>query len=704
MENAKIETVSSRNEPVARFGPFELRLRTGELRKHGVRVRLQTKPFQILRALIEQAGHVVTREELKERLWASDTFVDFESGLNTAVNRLRMALGDSAENPIYVETLSRIGYRFLAPVVLSAEERGEMNGFVGVPVREGASNGYNPVLPVEISRRSSVKWIVAGAASVFVLCVAGVLLSNINGSRRQPVFRQITFRQGFVNNARFTADAKTVVFSAAWNGEPSQLFLLNPAKPEPRILGFRGSRIVSLSPSNELGIFGARTDSDTPRLESVPLAGGAPHPFPEHAVGADWGSDGTLCLIKEDHLVFSVECPPGRKIYTAKTGSISDLRVFSKDKIAFAEHPMLEDDAGRVMLMNSSGQARVLSSGWASLAGLAWPASGREVWFTAASSGIERALMAVDLSGHLRELARTPGGLQLHDIAPTGQVLIARTTERMTMTLRDVNQPAGRDISWLDWSRAVAISSDGKLVLFDESGSGGGKDYSVYIYRPRLNSTERIGTGRAMDLSPEGKWALTQSSSDATKLSWISIQNKSSTPVMTGGMSYRWAKFIGSRDVPEILFEGSGPNKDAQIYRQRLPDGHPIPLSISINCDAPIIDESGRFAMVTDGGHEITLFELTNGRTRSIKTAKSVYPVAFVNDNEILTSKRDNGSIILESLNLQTGASSLYRRLDSVVPPGVAGLFPLYIAKDLHTVVYSSQQNISDLFVVTGLK
>src|SRR6478752_5843853 len=105
-----------------RFGAFEVSLDTGELRKHGVRVRLQRRPFHILQALLEKPGQVVSREELRSRLWSSDTFVDFESGLNTAINRLRTALGDSAESPIYIETLARIGYRFIAPVSLPATE------------------------------------------------------------------------------------------------------------------------------------------------------------------------------------------------------------------------------------------------------------------------------------------------------------------------------------------------------------------------------------------------------------------------------------------------------------------------------------------------------------------------------------------------------------------------------------------------------
>lgn len=104
------------NGSIARFGVFELDGSTGELRKNGVKLRLQGQPLQVLSVLLEHAGEVVTREELRQSLWASDTFVDFDHGLNTAINRVREVLGDSASSPRYVETLARRGYRFIAPV------------------------------------------------------------------------------------------------------------------------------------------------------------------------------------------------------------------------------------------------------------------------------------------------------------------------------------------------------------------------------------------------------------------------------------------------------------------------------------------------------------------------------------------------------------------------------------------------------------
>src|SRR5271168_4381375 len=99
-----------------RFGVFEVDLSAGELRKNGTRIRLQEQPFQVLSALLQNAGQVVTRDELREKIWPADTFVDFDHSLNSAVNKIREALGDSASSPRFVETLARRGYRFIAPV------------------------------------------------------------------------------------------------------------------------------------------------------------------------------------------------------------------------------------------------------------------------------------------------------------------------------------------------------------------------------------------------------------------------------------------------------------------------------------------------------------------------------------------------------------------------------------------------------------
>ena len=108
---------------IVRFGAFELDLSVAELRKHGLKLRLQDQPYQVLLMLLEDPGQVVTREQIQQKLWPEGTFVDFEHGLNAAIQRLRQVLGDSADNPRFVETMARRGYRFVAPVARATTDQ-----------------------------------------------------------------------------------------------------------------------------------------------------------------------------------------------------------------------------------------------------------------------------------------------------------------------------------------------------------------------------------------------------------------------------------------------------------------------------------------------------------------------------------------------------------------------------------------------------
>src|SRR4029077_6091984 len=127
---------SSQLPPTYRFGAFVLDPSSGELRRNGTKLKQQEQPFHVLLKLLEKPGNVVTREELHSTLWVADTFVDFDTGLNSAVKRLREALGDSADVPRYIETIPRRGYRFIAPI----------NGAVpqAVPATEKSATIFTP--------------------------------------------------------------------------------------------------------------------------------------------------------------------------------------------------------------------------------------------------------------------------------------------------------------------------------------------------------------------------------------------------------------------------------------------------------------------------------------------------------------------------------------------------------------------------------
>src|SRR6266702_710705 len=151
--------LEARSSAILRFGVFEVDVRSGELRKQGVRIKLQEQPFHVLAVLLQRPGEVVTREELRSENWSADTFVDFDNSLNTAINKLREALGDSADNPRFIETLPRRGYRLIAPVT-------EADG-----ATRGAATGVNAAAAMR-SRRT----ILVAAIVVFAAGTAGGLL------------------------------------------------------------------------------------------------------------------------------------------------------------------------------------------------------------------------------------------------------------------------------------------------------------------------------------------------------------------------------------------------------------------------------------------------------------------------------------------------------------------------------------------------
>lgn len=193
-----------------RFGVFELDLRGGELRRSGLRVKLQEQPFQVLALLLEKPGEIVTRDDLRNRLWPADTFVDFDHSLNAAIKRLRDALGDSAENPTFVETIARRGYRFLAPV--------------GTTLANGNGSSISPSAAEPPAQRPTPRpdmrfhlwWIAAGAAVVLVLFGIKLGLSLAQSHSAAPLrISQLTANPADdrVRAAAISHDGKYLAFS-----------------------------------------------------------------------------------------------------------------------------------------------------------------------------------------------------------------------------------------------------------------------------------------------------------------------------------------------------------------------------------------------------------------------------------------------------------------------------------------------------------
>ncbi len=166
----------SRHTSVVRFGTYEIALHSGELRKAGVRIRVQQQPLRLLEILLEHPGEVVTREELRSRIWPNENFGDFDQAVNVAIAKLRGALGDSADNPRYIETLPRRGYRFIADVAVVNRPIDKMEF-----VHAGASSGKEDRAPLEVAGKAAPKrlswqhaWKTLGLALVLLILIVWI--------------------------------------------------------------------------------------------------------------------------------------------------------------------------------------------------------------------------------------------------------------------------------------------------------------------------------------------------------------------------------------------------------------------------------------------------------------------------------------------------------------------------------------------------
>jgi DNA-binding winged helix-turn-helix (wHTH) protein len=204
---------------LVRFGVFELDVSAGELRKHGHRIRLQEQPLRLLICLVENSGAVVSREALTRTIWPEGTFVDYENGLNTAVARLRQALRDSAENPRYIETIARRGYRFVAPIAEITDA--ELAPSQEIPPAPEQSVAPRVVKPKSPSRLTPL-WLGLGAVVIAMLSFMLFRIRPATDGSTMYAGRPLTTYPGSEIAPSFSPDGDRVAFS--WDGENQNNF------------------------------------------------------------------------------------------------------------------------------------------------------------------------------------------------------------------------------------------------------------------------------------------------------------------------------------------------------------------------------------------------------------------------------------------------------------------------------------------------
>jgi len=414
----------------------------------------------------------------------------------------------------------------------------------------------------------------AVTASLLVALAAGILLGGFLRKSGHPSFQQLTFRRGTIVSARFAPDGQTIVYGAAWDGRPFEVFSTRSESSGSRFLGLPPADLLAISSFGQMALSLGRRFT-TPyvglgTLAESPLEGGAPRELLENVLWADWAPKGReLAIVRDAGGRNRLEFPIGKALYET-AGHVSHPRFSPQgDLIAFADHGARGGDFGSVAIVDRGGRKRELSADWDSLWGLAWSPKGDEVWFTGARRGGLRALYAVSRSGRERLIEGIAGQLTLEDVYRDGRALLLNDQHRLGMLGFSAGEtsagPAAvRDLTYLDYSATRDLSADGTRLLFDEPGGGGGPTGSVYFRKMDGSPPVRLGEGVSMALSPDGGWALS-SPAPPNQQRFVLLPTGVGEPKRLSPLpgSWLWADWLPNGK--EILFDTAEPGRGPRL-------------------------------------------------------------------------------------------------------------------------------------------
>jgi Tol biopolymer transport system component/DNA-binding winged helix-turn-helix (wHTH) protein len=301
-----------------RFGSFDVDLRAGELRKSGVKIKLQGQPLEVLALLLEQPGQVVTREELQQKLWAGDTFVDFEHGLNKAISRVREALSDQADNPRFIETLPRRGYRFIAPVV-GKETLGSDKVQPSTPPPDDAV--ATAMRPEPRIRSQVLRYAILLAGTVLLAAAALKTVMRSPGAPRVLRFTQLT-NDGQEKSGALATDGSRIFFNETLTGQRPAIVQVSVTGGDvaPLSVALKRPRVLDLSREGTELLIANDDDFETSSLWVQPVVGGSPRRVgTANITDADFTADGKSIIYGSKHEVYSVSRDGSsvRKLLTA---------------------------------------------------------------------------------------------------------------------------------------------------------------------------------------------------------------------------------------------------------------------------------------------------------------------------------------------------------------------------------------------------
>ena len=567
------------------------------------------------------------------------------------------------------------------------------------------------------------KWkspVLAAASLAAIVGAFAIGHSLASSGSAPPTITQLTFDRGVIRSARFAPDAETIVYGARWGGEPSKLFVARADTAESKPLDLPSGDVVAIAKTGDMLLSLQRqylTSSWTAdgTLARARLFGSSARQVLEHVRDADFLPGDALAVARRVNGQDQLEVPQGNVVFQTP-GYISSVRV-SPDgtRVAFLEHPLFGDNRGYVALYDGRS-ARRLTPEYSGIESLSWSADGQEIWYGGANEESTWPIKAIDpdvtTPRHGRIIWYVPTNLMLLDIDRRGRVLLTANEAAEVTAGAVAGQARERTLSSSGWTVPADISPDGRTVLLFVSDRD--PDYSVVIRGMDGSAAVKIGSGRAQELSPDGKWALSITPSTPYRVLLLPTGAGESRQLDIGDIIPNVGVFVPGGKLRTAIVGARNGSPVATIIDvttgQRttidLPELRGRAFNLRRFLRTSSSPDGTLLAVQADDGH-VLAWPVGGGspaRTLASLNGNEAFVGWSANAAHIFIATWNGPQGRVESLEVTSGRRTLIREITMNDPAGALTTPELFVSADGQSYVYGSPRMLSTLYLVTGLR
>jgi eukaryotic-like serine/threonine-protein kinase len=574
--------------------------------------------------------------------------------------------------------------------------------------------------PTGPKRSRKRRWPALAAAVILAAALGAGLFFAGRASTPLPQplkFTRLTFQRGRVTGARFTRDAKDVIYAASWEGRSPELYETRADGTAPSQTPKRsGVSLLSIAADGELALIErpewASGFGDRGRLLQVKAFEESPKPGPADVRSADYSPFGkTLAIVRRVEGEDRLEMPPGN-VLLKTAGVYTGVRV-SPDggRIALSEHPAGESDArGSIVVVDVASRKPTRTKQFSDARGtVAWSRDGREIWYSASSDDTRNRLNTVRADSltegtPIRTIDFPVSGI-LCDVASDGRVLAVFQRTQGGIRARSPGDDHERELGWLDFSVPSAFSADGTALLLWDSGDSGGPNYRAYLRDLKGSPPMPLDEGSPKALSQDGRWALATRSRPREQLVLIPIGSAASgeSVVLPPGPleTYQTADFVAA--TGKVVLVGAERGRPSRTWVQDVSSGQPRQVTEE-GTVGTVTDPNGRFVAALTSNQRLVIVPLAGGAPRDLGTvARDERICQWSEDGSTLYLYRVGVRLEVVAVDARTGLRKPWKTFELPDPAG-ALFYNLVMTRDARSYAYGYIRRLDELYVVQGLK